>query len=197
MAKEELKELLILSTKNVHFTFGVKNYVQSDGVAMDSLLGPVLGNIFMLEFESALVPSLTDYMKFWEGYVDDTIFFCKSEICRIYSFNFKQFGCEHSVHLRNGEKNSSPVLDVLLTRNDSNIATSVYRKTAASDLYLHWNLFAPTSSEWGTLKTLIDCAYLVCFSTELRKQEIQHLKQVFHKKNDYSKWFINQGCRTS
>ena len=77
MAKEELKELLMLSTKNVHFTFGVKNYVQSDGVAMDSLLGPVLGNIFMLEFESALVPSLTDYMKFWEGYVDDTIFFVK------------------------------------------------------------------------------------------------------------------------
>ena len=36
MSKKELKELLILSPKNVHFTFGGKTFVQSDGVAMGS-----------------------------------------------------------------------------------------------------------------------------------------------------------------
>ena len=59
-------------------------------------------------------------------------------------------------------------------------------------MYLNWNSFAPTSWKRGTLKTLIDRAYLVCSSPELWKKEIQHLKQVFHEKNDYPKWIINQ-----
>ena len=33
---------------------------------------------------------------------------------------------------------------------------------------------------------------MICSSPELRKQEIHHLKQVFHEKNDYPKWIINQ-----
>ena len=33
---------------------------------------------------------------------------------------------------------------------------------------------------------------MICSSHELRKQEIQHLKQVFHVKNDYPKWVISQ-----
>ena len=33
---------------------------------------------------------------------------------------------------------------------------------------------------------------MTCSSTELRKQEIQHLKQVFHEKNDYPIWVISQ-----
>ena len=59
-------------------------------------------------------------------------------------------------------------------------------------MYLNWNSVVLNSWEKGSLKTLINRAYLICSSRELRKQEIQHLKQVFHKKNDYPKWVINQ-----
>ena len=37
LTKKELKELLILCTENVHFTYGVKTFVQSGHVAMGSL----------------------------------------------------------------------------------------------------------------------------------------------------------------
>ena len=77
MSKKELKKLLILCTKNVHFNFGGKTLVQSYGLAMGSPLGPVLGDTFMLELKSTLVPMLTEYMKFWKRYVDDTICFVK------------------------------------------------------------------------------------------------------------------------
>ena len=33
---------------------------------------------------------------------------------------------------------------------------------------------------------------MICFSPELWKQEIQHLKQIFHEKNVYPKGVINQ-----
>ena len=40
---------------------------------MGSPLGLVLTNIFMVDLENTLVPTLIDYMKFWEVHVDDTI----------------------------------------------------------------------------------------------------------------------------
>ena len=56
---------------------GVQTYVQTDGVAMDSPLGPVLANIFMIELENSLLPNLTKYITFWKRYVDNAICFAK------------------------------------------------------------------------------------------------------------------------
>ena len=56
--KQEMKELLKFCTKNVHFTFNKETYIQVDGVAMDSPLGTVLGNIFMVELETSVIPNL-------------------------------------------------------------------------------------------------------------------------------------------
>ena len=55
-----MKKLLILCTKNVHFIFNVKTYIQVDGVAMGSPLGPVLENIFMAELETSVIPNFSN-----------------------------------------------------------------------------------------------------------------------------------------
>ena len=55
ISKKEMKQLLTLCTKNVHFTYDNKVYQQNDGVAMGSPLGPVLSGIFMVELENSLV----------------------------------------------------------------------------------------------------------------------------------------------
>ena len=61
VTRSEMKELLILCTKNVHFTFDNVIKVQNDGVAMCSSSGPVLCDIFMIELETSLLPELTMY----------------------------------------------------------------------------------------------------------------------------------------
>ena len=71
--KKEVKELLHLCTKNVHFTFNVEIHIQTDGVAMGSPLGPVLANIFMVELEKIIIPKLEKKVKLWRWFVDDTI----------------------------------------------------------------------------------------------------------------------------
>ena len=48
--------MLILCTKNVHFTFNEEVYKQMDGVTMGSPLSPVLADIFMVELENNIVP---------------------------------------------------------------------------------------------------------------------------------------------
>ena len=51
ITKSEMKELLNLCTKSVHFAFHGNIYVQNDNVSMGSALGLVLANIFMVELE--------------------------------------------------------------------------------------------------------------------------------------------------
>ena len=71
--RSEMKELLLLCTKNAHFTFNDDIYQQCDGVAMGSPLGPVIAGIIMVELDRRLLPRLTEYMTPWKRYVDDTI----------------------------------------------------------------------------------------------------------------------------
>ena len=61
--KKEIKELLHLCTKNVHFIFNGEIYIQIDGVAMGSPLGPVLAHIFIVELKTILIPKLDKVME--------------------------------------------------------------------------------------------------------------------------------------
>ena len=75
--RSEMKEMLLICTKNVHFSYNHDIYIQRDGVAMGSPLGPVLAWIFMVNLERSLVPKLNVYINFWRRSVDDTINFVK------------------------------------------------------------------------------------------------------------------------
>ena len=72
-----MKELLLLCTKNVHFTLNGQIYIQVDGVAMESPLAPLLADIFMIELKRSLIPKLRK-IKFWRRCVNDTICFCQN-----------------------------------------------------------------------------------------------------------------------
>ena len=61
--KSEMKKLLTLYIKNLHFSFNNEIYIQTDDAVMDSPLGPVIANIFMIELENTLVLMLKDHFK--------------------------------------------------------------------------------------------------------------------------------------
>ena len=66
-----MKDLLLLCTKNVHFSYDNKLYSQKDGVAMGSPLGPVIAGIFMVDLERNVIPKLSTHMTKWKRYVDN------------------------------------------------------------------------------------------------------------------------------
>ena len=73
IARSEMKDMLLLCTKNVHFRYNHDIYRQRDGVAMGSPLGPALAGILMVNLKRSLVPTLSVCITFWRRYVDDTI----------------------------------------------------------------------------------------------------------------------------
>ena len=119
-----MKEMLILCTKNVHFTYNRKIFVQTDGDTMGSLLGPVLADIILTVLEKTLLFNIyICYIKFWRWYVD---------------------------------------------------------------------AFPPVSWKRGTLRTLVQRAYLVCSAKTNLKKELTHLEKVFIEKNSYPKYVIKE-----
>ena len=74
ITKNKLKKLSLFATSLTHFIFNSKFYNQIDGVAMGSLLAPVLANIFMAFYKSKW---LNEYRlnkpKFYLRYVDDIV----------------------------------------------------------------------------------------------------------------------------
>ena len=62
LTKNEMVNILLLCTRNVHFTFNNEIYIQNNGVTMGSLLGQIPAGIFMVEFENMLVPKLEQYV---------------------------------------------------------------------------------------------------------------------------------------
>ena len=192
LKRDQLKELLELCTKRLHFSFNGEIFQQTDGVAMGSPLGPVIANIFMSELENELVPTLNDKMHVWLRYVDDTFTIIKEdEIENIKGIlNNYHASIKFTHEIEDG--GNLPFLDVNVTRNlDGFFSTSVYRKQTDTNIYVHWEAYAPKIWKIGTLKGLFRRAFLVSSDENRLKLEIDFLKQVFVKINKYPKKVVD------
>ena len=83
-------------------------------------------------------------------------------------------------------------LDILICRNGNLIETAVYRKSTNNDIYLSWNAFFPDTWKRETLKTLVECAYIVCSTKDFLHKELKYLEKVLHDNNSYQKYVIKQ-----
>ena len=137
ITKNEMKEMLILCTKSVHFTFESRTYVQTADVSMGSPLGPVLANVFTIELENSLLPNLTKHIKFWKRYAHDTVCFAKIGTTEVIVSFLNSFG--KNIQFTFEEENDEIIqfLDTLISKNRNDITTSVYRKLTCNDIYLN------------------------------------------------------------
>ena len=88
--------------------------------------------------------------------------------------------------------NKLPFLDVLLVKNVNKLDPTVYRKPTNTDIYLNWNMHAPTTWKRGTLRTIFSRAYTTCSSEKYLREEIKYIESTFEKVNNYPKYVITQ-----
>ena len=124
-----MRDLLLLCTKNVHFSYNGDIYTQADGVTMGSPLGTVLAGIFMVELERTILPTLREHMSPWKRYVDDTITSIKEEsICHVSSkLNGYHDNIEFTYEIENAGKLT--FLEVLVLHKDYEVETTAYCKS--------------------------------------------------------------------
>ena len=159
---------------------------------MGSPLGPVIANIFMVELERNILPTLTDYMLPWKRYVDDTITWINIDCVDLVTEKLNEFH-ENIKFTHEIEKEGKiSFLDVLLIRINNCIETTVFRKKTDTDIYLNWNAFAPLKWKRGTLRTLLLRAYTNCSNEFHLQNEIRHLQHVFTEINGYPWWIVRQ-----
>ena len=125
----ELKELLLLCTKNVHFSFNGQFYLQKD---MYSNGVPIkaygwIGKKFIIKLSSCMTS--------WKRYVDGTIAYVKADaIDHVLSIlnSFQEniwFTYEQEI---NGKIS---FLDILILRNGNSFETAVHRKSSHNDMF--------------------------------------------------------------
>ena len=197
LKREEMKKLLQICTKEMHFSFNDVIYRQVDGVAMGSPLGPVLANVFMVELEKILVPQLESSVALWYRYVDDTFTFIKKgkveEVLEI-------LNSFHDSIKFTYEKEKDGIISFLdvkvIMKADRTFDTDIHRKQTDTNIYMNWDAFAPRVWKIGTLKGLIRRAFVICSNDEFRNKEISFLKTVFGKINGFPSRVIHNTIRS-
>ena len=182
VTKNEMVETLTLCTKNVHFAFESRTYVQTDFVATGSHLGAVLVDIFMIELENSLLPNLTKYITFWSRYVDDKICFVKTSTTEFIISLLKRFNKNIQFEEENNE--TIPFLDILISQRKKDIPTTVYRTSTCNDVYLNWNASAPATWKRGDIETLVERAHVIYSTDQLLERELKYIEKVFNEKKN-------------
>ena len=189
--RSEMKELLLLCTKNIHFTFNSDIYQQCHGVAVGSPMGTVIAGIFMVELERTLLPRLTEYMTPWKRYVDDTIATIKltsiDHVLMILNTFHKNIKFTYELEINK----KISFLDVLLIRKNETLETTIYRKSTNDGVYLHWDSSAPKNWKRSTLRSILTTAYKMRSTKELLDKELKRIEREFIEINGYTEWIVN------
>ena len=151
-----------------------------------------LAGIFMVGIKDKLVSKLEQHIKNWRRYVDDTFVYVKNGSIEYVLSVLKTFHRNIKFPFEKMLNNTLSFLDILFIRNLDHIHTTVYRKESNNDLCLHWHAFAPIYWKRGTVRTLVNRAYIICSNNNYLQQEIKHLERVFHTQNGYPFWISKQ-----
>ena len=189
--RKDMRDVILLCTKDVHFAFNKDLYKQTDSIAMGSPRGPVPADIIMIELENSMATRLSNHLHSWRRYVDGTFTFVKEGSI---TFVLEQLNSYHpnlqfTYELENVGKLS--FLDIVVIRQNSNkVETTVYRKDTTTDIYLNWFSHAPNTWKRETLKLLINRAYTLCSTGYHLKEELPWLENVSVERNNYPRWLV-------
>jgi hypothetical protein len=134
-------ELLKVCLRTTYFQVDDKFFQRKDGMAMGSSLSPIVSIIFMEHFEKLALDSAQRKPSLWLWYVHDTF------VVWLHGPEWLQEFLSHLNNLRPSiqfsmEIESDSVIayfDVLVIREETTLATKVYRKPTHTDQYLNCN----------------------------------------------------------
>ena len=194
ITKKELKKPFLFATSQTHFIFNGKFCNQIDGVAMGSLLTPVLANIFMGFYESKWLNEYNlNKPTFYLRYVDDILAAFDKEQDSLNFLNFLskrhpniKFTIEKQIN------HSIAFLDVFISGiNNQNLTLQTYYKSTYMGLLLNFRSFRSFSYKISLIKCLIDRSFKICNNWNSFHNDIENIKSNLIK-NTYPQFLIDK-----
>lgn len=180
-----LGQLLKISTTKTPFKSPSGDiFQQIDGVSMGTPLGPTFANFYMCNLENqTFMDTPSNKPTIYSRYVDD-IFLVVD--------NFKEIEI-----LKNALEHRSKLtftyeietckqisfLDTLVTRENTQLSTTVHRKSTNTGECLNYNSICPERYKTSVIKNFLHRAYSICSSWQNFSVEINRIKQILVNNN--------------
>ena len=176
--KEILRQLLELCTKEAPFMCPQGNlYVQTEGVAMGSPLGPTFANFYMGDLENRVFKTVTDKPNIYGRYVDD-IFVQVEDLSQL--TQLRDVFQSHSVLNFTYEVSASgslPFLDVLVKNDSDKFVTQIYHKPTDHGHCLNGLSECTDKYKISVINNYLNRAYKLTETWQDFHTEILHIKQ--------------------
>ena len=189
--KTILKQLLQICTKESPFQCPRGNYyLQIEGVAMGSPLGPTFANFYMGNLEDNIFQNFNK-PNIYARYIDDIFLEIQNEqqlldLKQTFE-NISVLKFTYELHTQN----KLPFLDVLVTTNATNFTTTIHRKPTDQGLCLNANSECPEKYKLSVISNYLNRAYKVTQTWEDFDTELTRIKQTLVN-NNFTNTLIDQ-----
>ena len=188
---EDIVDLLNLCLTSTYFKYNGKHYKQLHGTAMGSPVSAVVAEIVMQHIEERALATCRQTIPLWLRYVDDTFTAVHKDKIDDFHDHLNEQNADIQFTKEIEENGKLPFLDCLVSHDNNELRTTVYRKPTHTDRLLDESSYNPTSHKATTIRTLTRRAQLVCDTPDSSRDENRYLERVFHK-NNYNADFIKQ-----
>ena len=183
-SRSEFRKLLQFAVKDALILFNGKYYIQRDGVAMGSPLGPTLANVFLCHWEEVWLNSCPKQFApvYYRRYIDDTflLFSSMDDIKKFHKFlNSRHNSMTFTYETEENDK--LPFLDVLVSRDNGCFTTSLYRKPTFSGLYTNFHSYISDNYKKGLVYCLLFRVFTLTVCWEKFHVEVLFLRNLFRK----------------
>ena len=176
------------------FFFDGSYFDQIDGLAAGPPLGPILANLLMGFHEKRCLAQFQFFdVLLYHRYVDDIIcLLFNSEQDANEFFKFLNTQHPHIKFIFEKEKDGKlAFLNVLISKTDQSLCTSIYHKMTSIRLYTNFVSFTPYSYKIGLIKTLIHRIYEINSSSTSFNDKISNVKH-FLMRNIYHSYLSDK-----
>ena len=179
LSRAILEKLLRACTSDAPFRGpNGKLYVQKNGVAMGSPLGPLFANFYMSHVENLVLEDPLIAPTTYVRYVDDVMVDVRGQahlldlIARFEEKSVLHFTYEMS------HDGALPFLDVLVEAKDGRYVTSVYRKPTNAGVTMHAQSECPQRYKQSVVRAFVRRALRICSDYDLLHAEFNRIRQI-------------------
>ena len=177
-------DLLNLCLTSTYFQYNGRHYKQLHGTAMGSPVSVVVAEIVMQHVEESALATCRQTIPLWLRFVDDTFTAVHKDEIDDFHDHLNEQNADIQFTKEIEENGKLPFLDCLVSRDNNELRTTVYRKPTHTDRLLDESSYNPTSHKATTIKTLTRRAQLVCDTPDSLRDENRHITRRFRRQVD-------------